>query len=78
MECSVLKQLQAEKKIAWDKWTYLHNPANKDIRGMSTRKSKEEAEKARKEFDELRRNIQIHPKYCESCKKSIGSAPDPL
>ena len=69
MECLVRRQLETDYRIADRKWKYFYSPEYKANRGMSDRKSKQEAKVARTELDDAIEKIRIHELSCEVCSK---------
>jgi hypothetical protein len=74
MECPILKQLETDRKIEWDSWTYFYSSENKSLRGISDRQSKQHAREARKKLDATIQRISLHERSCETCKQAAKAA----
>jgi hypothetical protein len=69
MECPVYEQLEKDRKIAHEEWTYFYVPANKPIHFLSDGSAKRNAKEKKKKLDEINDRIALHQQGCAVCKR---------
>jgi len=68
MPCSRYEQLLAEWKEAQREWAYFAYDQNRELRGISDRKSKQLAKEAARKRDEINKIMSVHRIECAACK----------
>lgn len=69
MECPVYEQLEKDRKIAHEGWTYFRVSENKPIHRLSDGSAKRKAKEKKKKLDEINERIGLHRQGCAVCKR---------
>jgi hypothetical protein len=69
MECPVYEQLEKDRKIAHEEWTYDCVSENKPIHFQSVGKAKQKAKEMKEKLAEINERIGLHRQGCVVCEQ---------